>query len=224
MISPEPEWLLSSWVRLVRSRWAATGVSRADREMLLYRLHQDLTLARAEGATINELVATSPEDFADSCAAGLMSRSAGVDVLSLIAVCLGSGIVATGVAWTALNLGVRILADSTILDAAWFTLSVDLALALAVLATMVGAVRWAFRVQPDTALLVPRLAITLVAGSLLGFAAASAYGAAWGYSVRPDVVGFEAAIMLAALVLATILAQHWARHRPRQAGHRISTT
>ncbi|WP_157720342.1 hypothetical protein [Friedmanniella luteola] len=58
MIKPELEWLLASWVRLVRSRWAATGMSREDRAVLLRQRLKDLAAARAVGATINELVAT----------------------------------------------------------------------------------------------------------------------------------------------------------------------
>ncbi len=214
----EPEWLLSSWVRLVQSRWAATGVSRVDRTVLLRQLLQDLASARAEGATINELVATPPAEFADSCAAGLMSRSAGIDILPLLGVCLGTGVVAVGAAWFALKAGVQALDDARagILDAPWFGLSVDLFLALAVLATMVCAVRWTFRLQKETAKLVPRLAVALAGASLFGFAAASAYGARWGYSVRPDVVGVEVLIMLVFLALAATLAQRWARHRPRR--------
>ena len=217
MRKPEPEWLLASWVRQVQSRWAATGVSRADRTVLLRQLLQELTAARAAGATIDELVATAPEVFADSCAAGLTSRSAGVDLLPLLRVCLGTGLLAAGAAWLALVAGVEALdeARATILDAPWFGLSVDLFLALVVLAAMVGAVRRKFRLQRETALLVPRLAAALAGGSLFGFAAASAYGARWGYSVRPDVVGVEMLIVLSFLVVAVALAQRWARHRPQ---------
>ena len=114
MTGPEPEWLLPSWVRLVRARWAATGVSRADRAVLLDQLLQDLAAARAAGATVTELVATPPEVFADSCAAGLMSRSAGIDTASLLAVCLGSGMVAAGAAWFALKAGVQAISDSSL--------------------------------------------------------------------------------------------------------------
>lgn len=216
MSRPEPEWLLASWVRLVQSRWAATGVSRADRTVLLRQLLQDLATARAEGASINELVATPPAVFADSCAAGLMSRSAGIEMLPLIGVCLGTGVVAAGAAWSALKAMVQVLSNAVVLDAPWFGLTVDLFLAFVVLTTMVGAVRWKFRLQLETALLVPRLAAALGGGSLFGFAAASAYGARWGYSVRPDVVGVEVVIMLAFLVVAVMLAQWWARHRPQR--------
>lgn len=219
MSGPEPEWLLPSWVRLVRAWWAATGVSRADRAVLLDQLLQDLAAARAAGATVTELVATPPEVFADSCAAGLMSRSAGIDTASLLAVCLGSGMVAAGAAWFALKAGVQAISDSSltaILDTEWFTLSVDLFLAVGVLAVMVGAVRWAFRLQQQTAKLAPRLAITLTGGSLIGFPLASAYGASTAYSIRPDVVGVEVLIMLTFLAVATVLAQRWARHRPHR--------
>lgn len=218
MSKPEPEWLLASWARLVRSRWGVTGVSRADRTVLLRQLLQDLAAARAEGATVHELVATPPAVFADSCAAGLRSRSAGIEMLPLLGVCLSTGVVAVGLAWFALKAGVQALDDARagILDAPWFGLSVDLFLALAVLAAMVGAVRWKFRLQLETGLLVPRLAAALAGGSLFGFAAASAYGARWGYSVRPDVVGVEVLIMLAFLAGAVMLAQRWARHRLQQ--------
>ena len=220
MSKPEPEWLLASWVRLVQARWAATGVSRADRRVLLRQLLQDLAAARAGGASINELVATSPAVFADSCAVGLMSRSAGIELLPLLGVCLGTGVASAGVAWFALVAGVQALdnAGARILDAPWFGLSVDLFLALAVLAAMLSAVRWTFRLQLETVMLVPRLGAALATGSLLGFTAASAYGARWAYSVSPEVIGVEILIMLGFLAVATMLAQRWARHRPERTG------
>lgn len=220
MSTPEPEWLLASWVRLVQARWAATGVSRADRRILLSQLLQDLGAARAGGASINELVATPPAVFADSCAAGLTSRSAGIDLFPLLGVCLGTGVVGAGVAWFALKAGVQALDDAGagILDAPWFGLSADLFLALVVLAAMVSAVRWTFRLQLETAMLVPRLAATLTWGSLVGFASASAYGARWAYSTRLDVVRVEVLIMIGFLAVATVAAQRWARRRPRRTG------
>ena len=213
MSEPGPEWMLVSWVRLVQARWIATGVSRTDRSDLLRQLLRDLAAARAAGATIEELVATPPAAFADSCAAGLGSRLAGIDTARLLLVCLGTGVAATGVAWVLL---LNVLWPSVAplgLDEDVFYLFVDLFVAAVVLATMVVAVRWTFRRRREAAALAPRLAVTLTGGALLGFPLASAYGAAHSYVATPDVVGVEVLIVLAFLSVATLAAQRWTQPR-----------
>lgn len=215
MSGPEPEWLLAAWVRLVQTRWLATGVSRADRSNLLRQLLSDLAAARAGGASVDELVATPPAAFADSCAAGLRSRTAPINLAPLLGVCLGTGVVAAGMAWIVLNLIVRAMSDMAILDQVAFSLGIDLLLAAMVLAAMVVAVRWVFRRQQEAVTLAPRLAVTLTSGAVFGFPLASAYGASQAYSVKPDVVGVEVLIVLTALAIATVVAQRWTRPRRR---------
>ena len=223
MSRPEPEWVLAAWVRLVQARWVATGVSRADRSALLGQLMGDLAAARAGGASIDELVATPPAVFADSCAAGLRSRTAGIDTAPLLGVCLGTGVLATGVAWIVLNLVVGVMGEMAILDQVAFSLSVVLFLAATVLAAMVVSVRWVFRRRQEVVALAPRLAVTLTAGALLGFPLASAYGASQAYSVRTDVIGVEVLIVLMFLAIATVGAQRWTRPR-RRLGQAEATT
>lgn len=216
MSKPEPQWMLTSWVRLVQARWVATGVPRADRSDLLRQLLRDLAAARAAGASIEELVATSPAAFADSCAAGLKSRTSGIDTASLLLVCLGTGVIATGVTWLLLiTMVVHLRNEPPLgLDQTVFFLFVALFFAAAVVATMVVAVRWTFRRRLEAAALAPRLAVTLSAGALLGFPFASAYGATQNYSASLDVVGVEALIVLTFLAAATRVAQRWTRPSP----------
>ena len=222
MSGPEPEWLLTSWVRMVQARWVASGVPREDRSDLLRQLLRDLATARAAGATIDELVATSPTAFADSCTAGLRSRSAGIDTASLLLVCLGTGVVATGTAWLLLiTMAVDLPSEPPLgLDQGFFFLFLVLFFAAAVLAAMVAAVRWTFRRRREAAALAPRLAVTLTAGALLGFPFASAYGATQNYGASLDVVGVEALIVLAFLAAATGVAQRWTRPRRTLDGQR----
>ena len=153
MSGPEPEWMLTSWVRLVQARWVATGVSRDDRSDLLRQLLRDLAAARAAGASIDELVATSPAVFADSCAAGLKSRTTGIDTASLLLVCLGTGVIATGMTWLLLITRVVNLPSEPPLglDQSAFFLFLVLFFAAAVLAAMVAAVRWTFRHRLEVA-------------------------------------------------------------------------
>lgn len=215
MSGPEPEWLLTSWVQLVQARWVATGVSREDRSDLLRQLLRDLAAARVAGATIDELVATSPAAFADSCAAGLKSRITGIDTASLLLVCLGTGVVATGAAWLFLITRSWPSEPPLGLDQTVFFLFLELFVAAAVLAAMVVAVRWTFRRRLEAAALAPRLAVTLTAGALLGFPFASAYGATQNYGASLDVIGMEALIVLMFLAGATVVAQRWTRPRRR---------
>lgn len=215
MSGPEPQWMLTSWVRLVQARWVATGVSREDRSDLLRQLLRDLAAARAAGATIDELVATSPAAFADSCAAGLKSRSTAIDTASLLLVCLGTGVIATGMAWLLLiTMVVDLPSEPPLgLDQSVFFLFLVLFFAAAVLTAMVVAVRWTFRRRLEAAALAPRLAVSLAAGALLGFPFASAYGATQNYGASLDVIGVEALIVLTFLAAATVIAQRWTRPR-----------
>lgn len=215
MSGPEPEWLLTSWVRLVQARWVAIGVPRDDRSDLLRQLLRDLAAARAAGATIDELVATSPAAFADSCAAGLRSRVTGIDTASLLLVCLGTGVVAAGAAWLVLITTAWPSVPPLGLDQTVFVLFLLLFIAAAVLATMVVVVRWTFRRRLEAAALAPRLAVTLTAGALLGFPFASAYGATQNYGASLDVIGVEALIVLTFLAGATVTAQRWTSPRRR---------
>lgn len=213
MSGPEPEWLLTSWVRLVQARWVATGVPCEDRANLLRQLLRDLAAARAAGATIDELVATSPATFADSCTAGLKSRVTGIDTVSLLLVCLGTGVVATGAAWLFLITRTWSSEPPLGLDQSVFFLFLELFVAAAVLASMVLAVRWTFRHRVEAAALAPRLAVTLTGGALLGFPFASAYGATHNYGASLDIIGVEALIVLTFLAAATVTAQRWTRPR-----------
>lgn len=215
MSGPEPQRLLTSWVRQVQARWMATGVPREDRSDLLRQLLRDLAAARAAGAPIDELVATPPAVFADSCTAGLRARNAGIDTASLLLVCLGTGVLATGTAWLLLiTMVVDLPSEPPLgLDQGFFFLFLVLFFAAAVLTAMVVAVRWTFRRRPEAAALAPRLAVTLTAGALLGFPFASAYGATQNYGASLDVVGVEALIVLAFLATATGVAQRWTRPR-----------
>lgn len=160
--------------------------------------------------------------FADSCTAGLKSRSTGIDTASLLLVCLGSGVILTGLAWLLLiTMVVDLPSEPPLgLDQSAFFVFLVLFFAAAVLAAMVIAVRWTFRRQLEAAALAPRLAVTLTAGALLGFPLASAYGATQNYGASLYIVGVEALIVLTFLAAATLIAQRWTRPR-RRLGDRI---
>jgi hypothetical protein len=213
----EPEWLLAGWVRLVRARWAATGVPRRVRDELLQQLLQDLATARAAGAGIEELIATPPAVFADSCTASLGSRLGSISTASLLEVCLGTGVVGATAAYGSLFLIPFPVLVPFGLDEGVFFLFVDLWLGLMVLIAMVGAVRWTFRRYPETAALVPRLAAGLAVSTLVGFPLASAYGARWNYSTDLAVILVEALIVLAFMAGAVVVAQHSAYRQGRRA-------
>jgi hypothetical protein len=188
----------------------ATGVPRKARAKLLHQLLRDLATAREAGAQIVELVATPPEVFADSCTAGMEappSRPIGIGALLLV--CLGAGVVGAGAAWLLLLVSWVPAVVPFGLDEGQFYLFVDLFLVAAVLGLMVVAVRLVFRRHADSAALAPRLATTLVGGTLVGFPLASVYGASHAYHVNPEVVGVECVIVLAFLALAVILARKW---------------
>lgn len=216
MSGPEPEWLLVSWVRLVQARWVATGVPRRDREHLLQQLLRDLAMARASGARIEELVATPPAVFADACAAGLKSRHSSVSTVGLLAVCLGTGVVATGAAWLFLLELSQVDAVPPGFDEGTYYLLADLAVIAAVLTAMVAAARWTYRRHLEIATLTPRLALALTAATVVGFPLASLYGSSQGYSLNPAVIGVECLIVLVFLALAIVTARRWATLR-RQA-------
>lgn len=212
MNGTEPEWLLAAWVQSVDARWVATGVPRNVRARLLHQLLRDLATAGGAGAQIVELVATPPQVFADGCTAGMNAfPSRPIGVGGLLLVCLGAGVVGAGAAWLLMLLTARWAPVVTPfgLDEGDFYLFVDLFVIAAVLGLMVVAVRLVFRRHADSAALAPRLAATLVAGTLVGFPLASVYGASHAYSVNPDVVGVECVIVLAFLALAVILARKW---------------
>lgn len=211
MNGTEPEWLLVAWVRSVDARWVATGVPRKVRAKLLHQLCRDLATARGAGARIVELVATPPEVFADACAAGMEAPpSRPIGIVGLLLVCLGAGVVGAGAAWLFL-LAAANWADATPfgLDEVTFAIFLDVSLVAVVLGLMVVAVRLTFRRHADSAALAPRLAATLVGGTLVGFPLASVYGASRAYSLNPAVVGVESFIVLAFLALAVILARRW---------------
>lgn len=208
MNGSEPEWLLAGWVRLVQVRWSATGVPPRVRRELLRQLLQDLATARAAGAGIEELIATHPAAFADSCTASLGSRLGSISTVSLLKVCLGTGVSGAAAAYGSLFLIPFPDLVPFGLDDGVFFLFVDLWLGLMVLTAMVGAVRWTFRRYRETAVLVPRLAAGLAVGALLGFPLASAFGASRGYSTNLAIILLEALIVLAFLAGAVVLAQH----------------
>lgn len=215
MSGPEPEWLLVSWLRLVQARWMVTGVPRRDREDLLQQLLRDLATARAAGARIEELVATPPAVFADSCTAGLRSRYGSISTVGLLIVCLGTGIASTGAAWLLLLTFSHFAAAPPGFDEGTFYLLIDLALIAAVLAVMVAVPRWKYRRHAETATLTPRLAIALTGATVVGFPLASLYGSSQAYSLNPTVIASEVLIVLSFLALATITAQRWNRIRPK---------
>lgn len=218
MSGPEPEWLLVSWVRLVQVRWAATGVSRRDRTELLQQLLRDLATARAAGARVEELMATPPAVFADSCAAGLRSRHIPIGTAGLVAVCLGTGVIATGAAWSfLLSLSMRDAVPPGF-DETTFYLLVDLGSIAAVLTAMVVMARLRYRRRAEISMLTPRLAITLTGATVIGFPLASLYGSGQGYSLSPAVIAVEILIVLVFLALGTIMAQRWTSVR-RKAVH-----
>lgn len=210
MTGPEPEWMLVAWVRLVNARWVVTGVPRRVRAQLLLQLLRDLATARAAGARIEELTATPPAVFADSCAPGRRPHDAAIDTAGLLMVCLGTGVVASAAAWSFLVATSYVDVDRFGLDDTVFAIFLILFVVAAVLAVMVAAVRWVYRRHASATALTPRLAVTLTAGTLVGFPLASIYGASRAYSLSPDVVGGEAVIVLSFLAVATVTAQHWA--------------
>lgn len=225
MSGPEPDWLLVSWVRLVQARWAATGVSRRDRDELLQQLLRDLATARAAGARVEELVATPPAVFADSCAAGLRSRHTPIGTAGLVAVCLGTGVVTTGAAWSFLlsfSMGEAIPPG---FDEGTFYLLVDMALIAAVLTAMVVMARWIYRRHAEISTLTPRLTVALTGATVVGFPFASLYGSGQGYSTSPAVIAVEVLIVLVFLALGTLAAQRWTSHRHKagQLGARSAT-
>jgi uncharacterized membrane protein YedE/YeeE len=214
---PDPERLLVSWVRLVQARWAATGVPRRDRDLLLQQLLRELATARAAGAHVEELIDTPPAVFADSCATGLGLRHRPIGTAGLLTVCLGTGVVATGAAWWLLLSLSRDPAVPTGFDEGVFYLLTDLALIAAVLTTMVMMVHWTYRHHAEVSTLTPRLAVTLIAATVVGFPLASLYGSGHGYSWSRTVIATEALIVLFFLALGTLWAQRWASLR-RKAG------
>jgi len=213
----EPEWLLAGWVRLVQARWTATGVPSRVCDELLQQLLQDLATARGAGARIEELIATHPVAFADSCTAGLGSRLGSISTVRLLKVCLGTGVLGAAAAYGSLFLIPFPAVAPFGLDDSVFFLFVDLWLGLMVLTAMVGAVRWTFRRYRETAVLVPRLAAGLAVATLLGFPLASAFGASWGYSTNLAVILLEALIVLAFLAGAVVLAQDLTYRQGRRA-------
>lgn len=216
MNDQEPEWLLMSWVRLVQARWMVTGVPRRDREELLHQLLHDLAAARAGGARIEELIATHPRTFADSCAAGLRSRYNPIGVGGLLAVCLGTGAAGAAAAWlcflSLVNIGIEPPAG---FHEGIFYLLIDLGLIAAVLLAMVGAARWRFRRYTEVAALTPRLAIGLASAIVIGFPLASLYGSRWAYSQNPLGIGLEALIVLTFLACGIVAAHGWTRLQDR---------
>lgn len=209
MNGSEPEWLLVSWLRLVRARWVATGVPRGEREELMQQLLRDLATARAAGARIDELVAMQPAIFADGCAQGLTSRHSPISLRGLLAVCLGAGIVAAACAWTFLVRLSSVAAAPPGFDEGIFYLLIDLGLLAAVLTVMVGTVRFWYRRRVEIATLTPRLAITLTGATVVGFPLASLYGSTQGYSLSLAVIGVEVLIVLCFLALGALAAQRW---------------
>ncbi len=212
MNDQEPEWLLMLWVRLIQVRWVMTRVPRRDRRELLHQLLRDLAAARAGGARIDELIATHPSRFADSCASSLRWRYRPIGVGGLLLVCLGTGALGAAAAWMFLlllvNAGVEAPAG---LDAGVFFLLIDLGLVAAVLLAMVGVVRWRFRRHVEVVALTPRLAVGLAVATVIGFPLASLYGSVWAYSWDPFVVGVEVLIVLAFLARGIVAAHGWTR-------------
>lgn len=105
----EQDWLLNEWLRMVHARWVVIGISRDDRAGLLRRLREDLTEARAAGASVEDLISTPPHVFADASATGLRSRHAPIDTDHLLVTCVPAGAVAAAVAWLVLALLSRVL-------------------------------------------------------------------------------------------------------------------
>ncbi len=219
MSGPEPEWLLMSWVRWVQARWVMTGVPRRERGELLQQLLDDLAAARAGGARIEELIATHPSVFADSCSMGLRSRYSPIGVGGLLAVCLVTGAVGAAGAWLFLLSLVEIDLVPPGFDEGIFYLLIDLGLIAAVLTAMVVVARWTFRRHAEVAALTPRLAMGLACATVVGFPLASLYGSKWAYSLSPSVVGVEVLIVLAFLTFGTVAAQRWTKLH-RRAGRR----
>jgi hypothetical protein len=208
-MSPEPSPLdphLEAWVADVSYYWQRRGVSDQDRARLRVDLERDLSLALAEGATVDALVEADPNEFAlelaeaDGLPAASLHPDHSMTTTSLIVTAL-AGATAGAVASASLvyPVGLRLL-DSLTLSYAG---EGDFAIGLHVLAACIctafamAAVRWRFRFHPGIRRATLLTGLCLLLGGASSVAPTMALAASLGYNNEAPVVILEVGIVLA---------------------------
>ncbi|WP_193609513.1 hypothetical protein [Nocardioides lijunqiniae] len=197
---------LTAWVEVVDYYWQRATVPRADRDRLRAALERDLASSVAEGATVEELVAVDPADFASEVADAdgieprelLLPDPPLTDAGLLGTVVVGAAVGAALSLATVYPIGVDLMDQTSATYAQQGLVALGLhSLAAAVcLAAALSAVWWRYRFRSQARRVVLLTGVLLVAGGLLSIAPAMLLASATGYSSAAAVVLAEIGIVV----------------------------
>ncbi|MFG1778532.1 hypothetical protein ACGFIR_11950 [Micromonospora sp. NPDC049051] len=195
--------------------WRALGVHGRDRRALAADLRAELEAAAAAGVDPAELLGTDSTEFARRIAEEAGVRRTPPRYGQVLGVASAGAVVSLVVGYlVAIGLHLAFVAafdlPRSVRVPVWLAAGVFYGgVAAVVVAGAVLAVRVALRDAPRIRHTATRLALLLPPALAAGIAAAVAVGWTLGFSLTPLAIGAEAAIVLAAFLVATALARRW---------------
>jgi len=211
---PQRDPRLSQWLSVVDYYWQRLGVPTTERERLGDELRRDVQASLAEGASVEELIAVDPAQFASDIAEANEVPTAALRpdhalttssyvATALVGAVLG-GLVALAVWYPP---GERIMDQLSYQEQGLVALVLHCGAACFATAGAMVAVHWRFRFQRHL-----RLAVVLTGGFLLLAGVASifptmALAASTGYSTQTPIVIDEVGLVLLFCTAGLLLAR-----------------
>lgn len=212
----------------VEASWAAAGILGARRAVLRADLAADLEQARADGASVEELVAEDPVGFARRVAAAgevprmVLARrpawrfSAGRLLLGLLG---GAAVGFVLALFTIYPWGMPIYDryGTTPDREIWISLGMHVVAAVMSLAGALAFLAWAFPVRASATRTLVCVGLGVLVGGLLSIWPTMALADALDYSFALPVVLLEVVLVVGMSLAGALMAWKWLQRTPREA-------
>ena len=199
---------IATWLAAVNRELARRGLPENTRAALVQKITRDLSIARAQGRSTDELLHEDAESFTTRVLASHRLAADWTPPLSLVLTGLFGAVIGAFVVWFGLYKLVAFQLPQAWLDQLGLVLFIDV-LAVAVILACVIAATW-ISFGPDLPALPPRLAAHSVVAALLAWPVISGYGYTTGYSLSVGVLATEILIGAVFLAAAIVTARRWA--------------
>lgn len=203
------------WLSVVDFYWQRLGVASTERDRLRKELRDNLEVSLAEGASVEEIIAADPGQFARDVAeasevpTGTLRADHRLTTWSFVTTALVGaflgGLIALAVWYPP---GTRIMDQVSYQDQGMVALGLHAGAACFALAGAMAAVRWRFRFHQHLRLVVGLTGVFLLLGGLASIFPTMALAASLGYSSQAPIV-FNEVVLVLLFCTAGLLLARW---------------